>query len=501
MSPNAEADVCLVVEGCYPFISGGVSSWLDWLIRTQPDRSFALVALTADDRDRDRAFELPPNVVRFQSVGLEARTARPGLREPDMDGAALAGILHGILVGGELDAFDALIAFLAAPIFRRPFAQLSAPAPPTPADLMSSETAWTALVECYGQIAPSAAFADFFWAWRNLVGGLVSVMAAPLPPARTYHAISTGYAGLVAARAARETGRPAVITEHGIYTNERRIDLVMADWIADHVETGLAGDAQRADVRDFYMAAFEAFARIAYEATARITTLYGANQSFQRALGAREDRLRVIPNGIALERFAHIRPAPKDRPTVALIGRVVPIKDIEAYVAAARIVRDAVPDVRILVIGPTDEEPDYDALCRRRVTELGLEDTVEFTGRVDIADYLPLVDVLTLTSISEAQPLVILEAGAAGIPCVATDVGSCREIIEGAPDESPRLGLAGRVAPPMDAAAIAAGIVALIGDADERRRCGEVMRARVKTYFTSELSAARYGALYDELIA
>ena len=500
MTGTPQVDVCIVVEGCYPYIAGGVSSWLDWLIRTQPDRSFSVVAVVADDRPRKMKFNLPPNVQRFDVLALAPAIAKPGLSQPALPVEDLADMLHGIVVRGASASLDALGDLIATPVARGGLGRLRRPAPPTLSDLTSSEAAWQAFVLCYQRIAPAASFNDFFWAWRNLVGGLMALMTAPIPPARTYHAISTGYAGLFAARAARATGRPAAITEHGIYTNERRIDLVMADWIDDMIDKGLGGDASRADVRDVYINTFEAFARLTYAASARVTTLYGANQSFQRALGAEEQRLSVIPNGIELAKFARVVRTPGPRPTAALIGRVVPIKDIEAYIAAARVVRDAIPDVRILVIGPTDEDPDYHALCRRRVAEFGLEQTVEFTGKVNIVDFLPQIDVLVLTSISEAQPLVILEAGAAGIPCVTTDVGSCREIIEGAADESPRLGPAGRVVPPMDSDAIGAGIVELLADRQERERCGAVLKRRVETYFTSEISSRRYRDLYAELI-
>ena len=357
------------------------------------------------------------------------------------------------------------------------------------------------MIRVYQSIAPHASFTDFFWAWRNLVGSLCAILTAPLPPARTYHAISTGYAGLYAARASILTGAPAAITEHGIYTNERRIDLVMADWVKDTIHSSLGNRDTRADVRDFWINTFESYARISYAVATRITTLYGANQTMQRALGATEDKLIVIPNGIQLEKFAALTPVPdRPRPVVALIGRVVPIKDIEAFIAAAEVIRRQIPDVEVLVMGPTDEDEDYYDLCKRRVTELGLENTVVFTGRVNIMDYLPKIDVMVLSSISEAQPLVILEAGAAGIPCVSTDVGSCREIIEGAPDEQPNLGMAGRVVPPMDSRAIGAAVIELLNDEALRRDCGATLRKRVETSFTSGVSAGKYRALYQELV-
>ncbi|MFC3630817.1 GT4 family glycosyltransferase PelF [Paracoccus angustae] len=498
---NGPVDVCIVVEGCYPFIAGGVSSWLDWLIRTQPDTIFGVVAIVADERPREIRYELPPNVRLFQVMALAPKARKPRLRRPALDCARFADLMHRVLRHGDLEAFDGLLRFVSQPVRREPFGFLDTPAPPDYSDLTASPAAWQAITECYRRIAPEAAFSDFFWAWRNLVGSLLAIATAPVPPARTYHAISTGYAGLFALRAARLTGRTAAITEHGIYTNERRIDLVMAEWIADTIDSGLSGGDARTDVRRFWIDTFESFARIAYDGSHRITTLYGANQSFQRTLGAAESKLQVIPNGIALEKFGAIRPQPGRRPTVALIGRVVPIKDIEAYIAAAAVVRRAIPDVQVLVIGPTDEDEDYFALCKRRVAELDLAATIVFTGKVNIVDWLPRIDVLVLTSISEAQPLVLLEAGAARIPCVATDVGSCREIIEGAPDEHPNLGLAGRVAPPMDADAIGRAIVELMADPALRAACGDTLRRRVETYFTSEISAARYAALYHELVA
>lgn len=495
-------DVCIIVEGCYPFIAGGVSSWLDWLIRNQPDTTFAVVAIVADERHREPKYEFPDNVLDFQVIALAPTVRKPSLRRPDIDQERFADLMYRVLRSGDLAAFDGLLSLISNPVRRHPFPQIGAPQPPDYGDLTASPAAWHAITTCYERIAPHSSFSDFFWAWRNLAGSLLAICTAPIPHARTYHAISTGYAGLFAVRAARAMGRTAAITEHGIYTNERRIDLVMAEWIADTIDSGLSGSDKRIDVRRFWIDSFESFARIAYDGCQKITTLYGANQSFQRTLGASEDKLEVIPNGIALQNFNAIVPQTSGRrPTVALIGRVVPIKDIEAYIAAAVIVRRSIPDVEVLMIGPTDEDEDYHALCLRRVAELDLKGTMTFTGKVNIIDYLPRIDVLVLTSISEAQPLVILEAGAARIPCVATDVGSCREIIEGAPDEHPNLGMGGRVAPPMDAEAIGAGIVELLADEKLRLDCGENLRRRVEQHFTSEISAGRYASLYQGLVA
>ena len=124
---------------------------------------------------------------------------------------------------------------------------------------------------------------------------------------------------------------------------------------------------------------------------------------------------------------------------------MVPIKDIKTYIKAVHTLKQSVPDLRAYVLGPADEDPAYARECRALVEHLQLEETLTFTGKVDVRDYFSEIDVNVLTSLSEAQPLVILETGAAGIPTVATDVGACREMILGASREKPALGPGGAV--------------------------------------------------------
>ena len=500
--PNPKVDVCIVVEGCYPFVHGGVSSWIDWLIRKQPDLTFGVMAIVADDRQQKVRYPFPPNLTAFKVVSLAPPKRRPSIFEPKMDANKLGDLIYKVIRDSDISGFSDLIQYLDTPVQRGPFGSLSHPTPPTLSDLTTSYAAWTAMLSCYKRTCPEAGFLDFFWAWRTLVGGLFAVMTTDIVPARSYHAISTGFAGLLCARAAMTTGCHSAITEHGIYTNERRIDLIMADWIEDTIQSGVGAEETRLDIRQFWIETFEAFARISYQSADQITTLYGANQSFQRALGATENKLAVIPNGIELEKFKNLSPstAPR-RPTVGLIGRVVPIKDIEACIAAAALVRRDFPDVEFLIMGPTDEDEDYFALCQRRVEEYQLQDVVTFTGKININDYLPRLDLMLLTSLSEAQPLVLLEAGAARVPCVTTDVGSCREIIEGAPDEEPNFGPGGRVVPVMDTQAIGHAIAELLSDEELRAQYGRNLCQRVETFFTSQKSADRYGALYRDLIA
>lgn len=482
------ADVCIIVEGAYPFVPGGVSSWIDWLIKTQPDTTFCVVALLPRPSAAKPRYVRPPNVTGFQVVYLQDFGARPikRMRVPG-DTAALADALSRLTtVGGAAELADASAKLASV---RR---TISLPV------LFNSPVAWRLVERMYAIEMPFASFLHYFWGWRALLGGLFATLECPLPPARVYHTISTGYAGVLAARAALETGRPALLTEHGIYTNERRIELLMAEWVADTVDKGHALDDPRFDLRDMWVRAFEAYARTCYEACAEITTLYGDNQRLQRVLGADPARLTVIANGIDLTRFASVGQPPEGGPhAIGLIGRVVPIKDVKTYIRAARHLASRLPSLKAYIIGPTDEDPEYAGECRQLVRDLRLEAVVEFTGAVNIVQYLPKIEVVVLTSLSESQPLVVLEAGASGIPFVATNVGSCREILEGRPDEIPNLGPGGIITDVVDHVAIANACERLLRDPVMRREYGQTLKNRVSATYTSQKAAQAYTDLYS----
>lgn len=487
-----KADVCLIVEGCYPYVQGGVAGWIDWLVRACPHLTFAIVALWPRPTGQQPRYQRPDNLVSYADLYLQDFGARPRLNLA-LPGTLdrLAETLSRFTAEGGAEAMRALNQELDA--LRR-----IAPLPV----LFNSPLAWEAVQRMYQRDMPQSSFLHYFWAWRALLGGLFAIAEFPLPEARVYHTISTGYAGLLSARAALETGRPSLLTEHGIYTNERRVELLMADWVADNIDKGHHLADARIDLRDLWVQAFEAYARTCYETADTIVTLYGDNQRAQRSLGAPSERLRVIANGIDLARFAGLaRASDVSRPTIALIGRVVPIKDVKTYISAAAILKKRIPDLRALVLGPLDEDPLYADECHALVKALGLDGTVDFTGPVDVAEYLPEIHVAVLTSLSESQPLVLLEAGAAGVPFVATNVGSCREIIEGPPGEKPHLGhggvVTGLVAP--EEVADAAG--ALLTDHERRRAAGSALKARVEQHYTSQTAASAYHALYEELLA
>jgi glycosyltransferase involved in cell wall biosynthesis len=179
---------------------------------------------------------------------------------------------------------------------------------------------------------------------------------------------------------------------------------------------------------------------------------------------------------------------------------VVPIKDVKTFIRACGILRDSVPELRVFVMGPTEEDPDYFRECQEIVTLMGLDECLEFTGKVRLEDYLGRIHVMALTSISEAQPLVILEAGAAGIPSVTTDVGACREMIFGRSSEDPPLGPAGAVTSLSNPQETAEALHKLLTDSDYYASCCNAIKFRVEQFYNKVDLDRTYHELYQELL-
>jgi len=486
----AEADVCLIVEGGYPYILGGVGSWMDALMRASPQLRFYVISIGIAAQPRVAKYGIAENVVGITDVILDQAAAGYAPRRRDA-GLIAHGVrlMQDVLSGAPGGSFEALIDLVRESGLGR-------------AALLDSKPAWTAMERVYRETLANGSLIDFFWTWRFLARSLLAIVTVPLPRASVFHAVSTGYAGLTGAYARHVTGRPCVVTEHGIYTNERRIELSVADWIFDSGAGGFAVGTKPAELREVWLNGFVGFSRVAYAAADLITTQYRANQEYQRADGAPQEKFRIIPNGIDVDVYASVvkSTAPR-KPTVLMIGRIVPIKDIRTFITAISLLKPLVPEVVALLIGPEEEDPAYAAGCRALVAQLGLQDTVQFLGRVpDVKAYLGYADVIALSSISEAQPIALLEAAATGLPAVTTDVGSCREIIEGF-DGDPVHGRGGYVVAACNPKAMAEALAAILRDPEAGRAMGRVMQQRIPQLYHKERIRRLYEGLYAELAA
>lgn len=496
-----DADIVLLLEGTYPYVRGGVSSWVHQIIRNTPHRSFHLVYLGGDRNQRGPIrYELPDNVTALEEHYLfppEDVPFRPGR--------------------GNAEAFDRWTEFQryfhapdrAVPrtLLLEVLTLLDEPSADGIGedDFLHSEAAWRSLVDTSLEFYPEIPFTQFFWTYRNLYRPLLQLarIAKALPRARIYHSVSTGYAGYLGAGVALLNGTPLLISEHGIYTKERFIDISQAEWIIE--ETPLISHSltrTMSDLRRIWIRFFEQLGASSYEVATRITSLYEGNRLRQLKDGAPAPRTQVIPNGIDVARFQASLEARTQGcvpPVAALIGRVVPIKDIKTFIRAVVQASSALPEIEGWVIGPCEEDEAYHQECLQLVESLGVGDRVKFLGMQDVAEILPRVGVTVLTSISEAQPLVLLEGMAAGVPFVATDVGSCREIALGLRAEDQDLGVAGEIVPIASPGRTAEAIVRLLSDPERWARYQAAGLARVRAIYDEQTMYQRFHALYEEL--
>jgi len=488
------ADVCLVLEGTYPYVSGGVSGWTHDLLIEQSHRTFALLCLRAPNGPTEPVYDVPDNVVEIVNVELQKLPIKGTKLKKEQRRSLIKQLKEPII---KLQTDPTLEDLQYILDISQQYGRLGQDV------LINSTEAFDMLVSMYTETLPFTSFLDYFWSWRSLVGGLFSILEAPIPEARCYHALCTGFAGLYLCKTSLITKKPCLLTEHGIYTNERRIEIGTADWLDDEQSLNFNTDQRVASksLRDFWIDSFTGYSKLTYQVAQWSVTLYEGNKELQIEDGADPDRLRIIPNGIDFDSYSHLVRKNSGPPVIGFIGRVVPIKDIKTLIRAANFLVETVPEAMIYIMGPTSEDEDYYRECTELVDHGNLQNTVKFLGKVNIKAYLDKIDVLVLTSLSEAQPLVILEAGAVGVPSIATDVGSCSELIFGREDEEPQLGPGGIICPLASPSAVGEAMAKLLTDRIYYERCSQAIKTRVDSYYRKEMQNRDYDDLYDRLLA
>ncbi|MCY0149395.1 GT4 family glycosyltransferase PelF [Hoeflea sp. G2-23] len=483
-------DVCLITEGSYPFVLGGVSAWTQSLMEMHPEKRFHLVSIQADERQLPTRYAPPVNLASQQILPLRRRPKQSFKRRSGTSNSDIAVLLTAISKHGDRAALEQLIRLM------------DAGGAYSPDSLLNSRLAFDTVRQMYSEACPEGSFLGYFWTWRALHEGLVGLIEAKLPDAAIYHATTTGYAGLLAAICKIRFDRKVVVTEHGLYARERWMELLTQPPVGTRIDTGYTLTETRPTISRVWGEAFDAFARLAYQSADCVTTLFETNRRHQIEAGASPEQTRIIPNGVRMERFdarrVPLEPAP---PRIALIGRVVPIKDICSFIEAVALIIIEFPDLSATIAGPMNENPNYAKICQRLVEKKRLETIITFAGNVPVEPLLMETDVHVLTSISEGQPLALLEACAAGVPSVVTDVGACREILLTGPGgQCSDLPPGGIVVDPVSPAAIADAVAALLRSPELRQEMGTAARQRVSRNYREDVCLRAYGALYSELL-
>jgi len=395
--------VCFILEGSYPYITGGVSSWVHDLIQGMPEIEFALFTISPDDKQTLK-YELPDNIVEHRDIVLSKiqKTTRK-MKHPRKT-LKLIKEMHKSFMSESIPEVDKIFTNMQEKYYAYETA-------------VKSSIGWEMINRYNRKNNPIYAFTDYFWAWRSSHNMIFSILGATPPEADIYHSVSTGYAGLAAVAAKIRYNKPFLLTEHGLYHKEREMELRKATFL-------------RGYQRDMWIKVYNTLSRLSYHYSDISTSLFEYNRRIQLSLGEKSEAAVVIPNGIDVERFSSVKRIKREGFHVGLVGRVVPIKDIKTFITMSKIIHDHIPEARFHCIGPTDEDPAYYEDCVRMVESFNMTDIFKFTGRQNVLEYYAFLDVLLLTSVREAQPLVILEAYAAGVPVVSTKVGNVPEMLE-----------------------------------------------------------------------
>lgn len=206
----------------------------------------------------------------------------------------------------------------------------------------------------------------------------------------------------------------------------------------------------------------------------------------------RAEQYRVVPPGVAQPDFferAEARRAlglNEEQVAITFIGRLTTIKRPDRLVDSFRLIAERDSRATLLIVGDGEllEE------IRERARDLGHR--VRFLGwRSDLDLILAASDVAVLTSDNEGMPVTLIEASMAGVPCVTTDVGSAREVVDD--------GVTGFVTH-IDSTDVARALEALVVDETQRREMGRQAAQRARQRFGEERLAGDYAQIYSTLV-
>ena len=215
-------------------------------------------------------------------------------------------------------------------------------------------------------------------------------------------------------------------------------------------------------------------------------------EMYTQRIGVSPDHLTIIPGvGVDINQFTVV-PEPFAVPTAVCVSRMLRDKGIHELVAATRLLHAKGVELRVRLVGPTDDNPA--SIPRATLAEWNREGVVEVVGpSEDIAGEYARAHIAVLPSYREGLPKSLLEAAACGRPMVATDVPGCREVCIH--------GETGLRVPARTIEPLADALERLILDPALRQRLGENARHRAETIFAEKIINAQTLALYEEMLA
>ena len=507
-------DVAIVMESTYPYLKGGVSAVVHDIVTHNPDLSYGIIHITWDsDSPMTDLYGMPANVRWVRTVFLSMEEHRHNflsVSAKDLGMTAqqreelshrLFDALYALSERGDVeDLWDLIDEGLNERTRKYPLWAL-----------LGSREFMQTLQDRMPQL--NLSLANSFWTLRNFFSLAFAVLGETMPRASVYHAHTTGYASLLGAAAARDHDTSFLLTEHNLYVR---------DTVNTLLDRNMALSITEEDYRTFdvtaeqraWMAWWTEMGRFCYPSARLITYLYPSAITEAARLGSDIDKSVVVPNGMVIGEFddkyrarqqvvERLKQDSSDHVWhLVYIARVVPIKGLLDLLSSMDILRDrGYRNLHLDVLGPTEHVPEYYEACLAKIDSLGLTDKVTIHGTVNVREMLDQFDLLVLPSYNEGQPIVILEAMAAGIPTVGSDVGGVAQQI--ADDllttDGRTIGPCGKTVTPGDVVQMADGIQAVIGNIDAYANYAANARTRVQELFQMHEVMSSYNQIYRAL--
>ena len=345
--------VCIVAEGCYPYVVGGVSSWIHSLIKLFPKTEFVILAIVANRSQRGKfVYELPENVSEVHELYLEDVDWNKKRRRRKRMSKEQYKALRSLILNQNVEwniLFD---------MFQSGNVSVN--------DILMGEDFLNAVRECYRLNYSQIIFSDFLWTMRSIYLPLFFTLQMEIPKADLYHCVATGYAGVLGAMAKHLYGSRLLISEHGIYTREREEELIKAKWV-------------QGVYKNIWIEQFRKMSKLAYQEGELITSLFEHARELQIELDCPEEKTMVTPNGIRVDNFQGIPGKTEEDEGMVNIGavlRVTPIKDVKTMIQAFGFAKKREPKLKLWIMGPCEEDPEYAQECFDLVESMEIEDVV-----------------------------------------------------------------------------------------------------------------------------
>ncbi|HEU4963928.1 MAG TPA: GT4 family glycosyltransferase PelF [Bacilli bacterium] len=471
---SQKISVLLATEGTYPFHQGGVSTWCETLVNKVEQVDYVVYSVIMNPFVTQK-FKLPAGT-KLVSVPLW------GTEEPSEHLSTPFATIYAAKRRTDEEAvrrefvplFTALIEEILSPVkdhqrFGAILVQLY--------DFFQhydykasfkSEATW----EMYKELVLKRAAQNHFGLSQPDVYGLIqslgwvyrflNIVNTEVPETHVTHSSAAAFCSIpcVIAKIKRQT--PFMLTEHGVYLREQYLSL---------------GQRQYSSfLSAFLMRFIHSISGLSYAYADQVSPVCHYNTRWETRFGVPRKRIEVIYNGVDQGVFTEAPRVAQTQPTVVMVARIMPVKDVLTFIRSAALVRQQIPNVKFVLYGSVGVQSYYEE-CLQEKDRLSLGDTVVFAGHTsNMAAAYRSGDIIALSSISEAFPYTVVEAMMSGKPVVSTDVGGVREA----------LGDTGLLVTPRSPDELARELIKLLQDQELREELGSEARQRALNYFTLE---------------